>query len=302
MKKPDFFIVGAAKCGTTAMYTYLKQHREIFMPEVKEPQFFSTDLHFPIREFSTKEEYLSLFAGAIDTKRVGEASTTYLYSKNAAVEIKQFSFYASIIIMLRNPVDMIYALHSDLVKGCYENIINFEAALKAEEKRKCGLWLPNRPMMVEILFYREVAKYTQQVQRYLNVFGRKNVHVIIFDDLENDTPKVYRETLGFLDVDPAFEPDFQIINHSQQIRSNAIQSFLMNPQRFARSFVNTAMPRPLIKRLFSDLRRLNTKWAPRPPMGLELRRRLQAEFSPEVERLSEILKRDLSHWSEDPKL
>jgi len=300
MRKPDFFIVGAPKCGTTAMYYYLKQHPEIFMPQRKEPHFFGTDLEAPYPYFiREKREYLSLFSEAQDEKRVGEASVWYLYSKLAAAEIKEFCPSASIIIMLRNPVDMIYSLHSQRVYSGNEDITDFEAALDAEEERKQGLRIPKGVNLVEGLFYREVAKYTPQVQRYLDVFGRENVHVIIFDDFKSDTPRIYRDTCQFLGVDPDFQPEFQVINLNKRIYSFTLHKFLQNPPRTIVSLSRRLVPRPLRHGLIRGLNRVNIRYAPRPRMDPELRRRLQAEFAPEVERLSKLLDRDLTYWCKD---
>jgi len=149
MRTPDFFIVGAPKCGTTAMSDYLRQHPEIYMPQRKEPHFFGSDLDAPYPYFiRDKEQYFSLFAEAKDEKRVGEASVWYLYSKRAAFEIKEFCPTASIIIMLRNPVDMIYSLHSQRLFTGNEDIPDFEEALEAEEDRKRGLRIPSRTYLV----------------------------------------------------------------------------------------------------------------------------------------------------------
>jgi hypothetical protein len=105
MKKPDFFIVGAPKCGTTSLSEYLKQHPEIFMSEPKEPHFFGTDLESywggRFERYRDVHKYLSLFANVQDEIRVGEASPWYLYSKRAAEEIKQFNPASRIIILLR---------------------------------------------------------------------------------------------------------------------------------------------------------------------------------------------------------
>lgn len=178
MKKPNLFLVGAMRCGTTAMYTYLKQHPEIFMSSLKEPHFFGSDIHHTNRPINTCEEYLSLFSDVGSERIVGEASTSYLYSTNASSEIGNFCNSANIIIMLRNPIDVMYSVHGLRFYMGYENISNFMDALNAEEKRKKGLCLPDRVNILENLFYREIVKYAQQIQRYLNVFDRENVHII----------------------------------------------------------------------------------------------------------------------------
>ena len=295
MKGPNFFIVGAQKCGTTSMYHYLKQHPEIFMSEVKEPQFFGTDLLAPyfIRD---QGAYHALFSGARDEKALGEASPLYIYSKRAATEIKQCCPAAKIIIMLRNPVDMIYSLHAQNIYSGREDIKDFETALAAEDERKRGLRRPTQASPVECLFYREQAKYTEQVQRYLDVFGRENVRIIFFDDLTSETARVYSETCEFLGVNPDFAPDFRIVNSHKSVRSMSVLRFILYPPTFASRLVRAVVPPSLRLDLAWRLRRLNTKHDPRPPMEARLRRDLQAEFLPEVERLSELLGRDLTGW------
>ena len=142
MRKPDFFIVGAPKCGTTAMQYYLSQHPDIFLPE-KEMDFFGNDLLFT-HPRCTIEQYLAHFdtPEAKFRRRVGEKSVFYLYSKRAAYEIRDFAGAADIIIMLRNPVDMLYSLHSHMLRTGGEEIEDFRAALEDESIRKPGARLP----------------------------------------------------------------------------------------------------------------------------------------------------------------
>jgi len=296
MRKPDFFIVGAPKCGTTAMNDYLKQHPEIFVSKKKELHFFGTDLYSP-KFIRDKEKYLSFFSAAKNEKRIGEASIWYLYSIIAASEIKEFSPFASIIIMLRNPVDMLYAQHSQFLYNGNEDIVDFETALKAEEHRKLGLRIPPNVHFIESLFYKKTAKYTEQVQRYLNVFGWENVHIIIYDDFKNDIAGIYRETLRFLGVEENFQPDFRVINPNKRIRSKTLQKFLLNPSHITQHFGEVLISRLLYQKLLDKLKVLNIKYEPRLPMDPELRRRLLEEFVPEIERLSKLLGRDLTGWS-----
>ncbi|GAB4536633.1 MAG: sulfotransferase [Anaerolineae bacterium] len=295
MRGPDFFIVGAPKCGTTSMNDYLRQHPEIFMPAQKELHFFGTDLNSPVyvRE---KDKYLAYFSEACDEKRVGEASVWYLYSRRAAKEIKDFCPSASIIIMLRNPVDMLYSLHSQFLYNGNEDIKDFEAALDAEEDRKRGLRIPKSALLVEGLFYRETAKYVHQVRRYLETFGSENVHIVIYDDFKNDTSKTYRDTLYFLGVDETFKPNFRVINPNKRVRSWALHSFLWRHPEIVVRLGRALVPRPWYTRFLSAVKRWNLQYKPRPPMNPHLRRRLQLEFAPEVEMLSELLGRDLTYW------
>ncbi len=301
MRKPDFFIVGAAKSGTTAMYTYLKQHPEIFMPEVKEPRYFGDDLcdrfpHFKLFYRPTEQEYLSYFADAKNEKRIGEATPNYLTSQTAAREIKEFNPSAQIIIMLRNPIDVLYAAHSQTLYDGTENICDFRIAIETGQEERRRLAGKSNRSFVDKYYYRELVKFTEQVKRYLDVFGRDNVHIIIFDDFKADTAGVYKDTLRFLDVDDSFEPEFKVINPNKVVRSKALRDFLRDPPLVVRKIGKRLVPKPLRQQIMKGFWRLNIKYVPRPPMDPELRRQLQEEFKTEVEKLSELLGRDLTHW------
>lgn len=295
LKKPDFFIVGAPKCGTTAMNDYLRQHPEIFIPDAKELHFFGSDLNFR-RQRITLEQYLSYFSGVQNEKRIGESSVWYLYSKVAATEIKEFCPSARIIIMLRNPVDMLYSLHSQHLFNGREDIEDFGDAMEAEVDRKNGIRIPKGKFLIEGLFYREVAKYTTQVQRYLNIFGKEKVHIIIFDDFKNNTDDVFRETLRFLEVDESFQPDFRVINPNKRLCSKALKELIQEPPWTVRGLVKTLLPRQFRRKLQKSLMRLNVRYERRQPMDPELRRKLQAEFVQEIKQLSILLGRNLICW------
>ncbi len=295
MRKPDFFIVGAPKCGTTAMTQYLRQHPDIYMPRKKELHFFGSDLE---SAWFTRDEdaYLGWFTAVAAEKRVGEASVWYLYSQKAAVEIHAFAPHAQIIIMLRNPVDMLYSQHSQFLYNGNEDIPDFMAALAAEPDRKQGRRIPPQAHLVEGLFYRETARYTEQVKRYFDTFGRENVHIIIFDDFKADTAQVYRETLRFLGVDDTFFPELTVVNPGKTVRSRRMENVLRNlPLPVLR--LSRLVPASLRRSLFAGLKRANMRVQPRPPLNPADRRRLQDEFAPEIEALSALLGRDLTHWS-----
>lgn len=299
MKGPEFFIVGAPKCGTTAMQEYLRQHPDIFMPDMKEIHHFADDLLKHDDPFLNRDRYLSLFAGAHEHQLIGEASVYHLFSRNAARNIKSFCPNAKIIIMLRNPVDMLYSRHAQLVYNGAEDILDFEASLAAEEKRRNGELIPENIRIEKKLLHREVVKFTEQGKRYFDMFGRDKVQVIIYDDLRKDTAKVYRETLGFLNVNDNFRPDFKVINPNKRVRTRTLQHLLKTPPSLVRIAGKLVMPQSCRNLLLNGLKKLNTQFVPRQPMSPELRRRLQKEFTPEIKNLSELLGRDLTHWCTD---
>lgn len=184
------------------------------MSRRKEPHFWGRDLVGSRPWFvRDREQYRALFAPARKEKRVGEASVFYLFSRLAAEEIRRWKPSARIIVMLRNPVDMMHSLHAQFVGFGNEDILDFEAALAAEEDRKEGRRRQRFPRYpVQVLHYREVARYAPQVSRYLDAFGRERVHVILYDDLERDPARVFRRTCMFLGVDPSFAPEFRVVN------------------------------------------------------------------------------------------
>lgn len=269
------------------------------MPPV-EPHFFATDLYSP--HFVQEEgAYHSLFARAKPGQRVGEKSVRYMTSRVACEKIKAYQPFADIIIMLRNPLEVMHSAHSRRVYFCTEDILDFGAALDAEEDRRRGLRIPPRVGDRERwrLSYRNIVRYTPQVRLFFESFGRERVHVIIFDDFIRDTAAVYRETLRFLGVAPDILPGFKQVNPNYRMRIKVVQDFLNHPPPRLRSLLRATSPEPLRQLLIKGLRRLNSSREPRSPLEPELKRRLQAEFLPEVEDLSKLLGRDLTHWCRD---
>ena len=295
MPIPDFYIVGAFKCGTTALYDYLRPHPQIFMPFHKEPLFFGDDL---TRRYGrmTRDQYEALFAGARPGQRIGEASAWYLYSRSAAQEIKAAAPEAQIIVMLRNPVDVMYAQHSQLLFNVEEDIADFGEALAAEPARHRGEQMPPGPIRVEDLFYRESVRFADQLQRYHEAFGRERVLTIVFDDFRSDTPGTYQRVLEFLGVDPAFTPKFVVSNPNKRVRFPALQRLVYQPPGPLLKLVPIIRRFPLAHTVRDRVLRINSAAQRRPPMDPQLRARLLAEFTPDIRRLGELIGRDLSGW------
>ena len=302
-RKPDFFIVGAPKSGTTALAHYLNQHPDIFIPRAKDSHFFGSDLHLlnninhPPNLFRvSKKTYLSWYSGRSE-KRLGEASVLYLYSRKAATEIRNFNPDANVIITLRNPVDMMYSLHGHFLTDLNEDIADFAEALSAEEARKRGEKIPDTVYSIDGLFYRDVAKYAEQIERYFEVFGRSKVHIIIFEDLQDSTAQIYGETLRFLDVSDDFRPLFQVVNPAKRLRSRRLQRFIIRPPKiFVPLGQKLARLLWLSRLVKTTLFFFNVKEERRPPMDPGIRRQLLEEFAPEIHRLGKLLGRDFSDW------
>ncbi len=280
MIKPNFFLVGAPRCGTTSMYLYLKQHPEIYLSLLKEPIFFGSDQTRQPLAVADEEEYLSLFAAAGDAPAIGEGSVFYLMSKRAAAEIEHFSPAAKILIMLRNPAGMMQSLHALYLRTGNEDIADFGEALEAQPDRARGLRMPPGVYFPEGLLYHQVADYVPQVERYLDRFGRERVHVTIFDDLKTDPAGTYRAVLQFLGVDPGFQAEFDSRRGSELVRGAALRQ-LRDATPDVRRKVKTGK---------------RAHMGPKPSVSPDLRARLNREFRPAVEALGSLLGRDLSSW------
>jgi hypothetical protein len=294
--KPDFFHVGVFKGGSTAIYEALRRHPQIFMPFHKEPLFFGADLTARYGRMSL-DDYMRLFRDARPGQRVGEASTWYLYSTSAAREIKEFSPDAQIMVLLRNPVDVMYAQHNQLIFNAMEPLTDFAEALSAEDDRRAGRRLPPWPINIENLFYRHSVKFAEQLERYFEVFGRERVHVMLFDDLTRDGAGVIRGVLEFLGVDPALAAAPPTANENRRVKSARLQRFIFMP-RLLMPLAPMLRRFPLVRSVRTKLLDMNSEARPRAPMDPALRRRLLDEQAPEIEKLGRLIGRDLSAWLE----
>jgi hypothetical protein len=297
--KPNFFIVGAPKCGTTALYEYLRPHPNIFMPRIKEPHFFAKDLGTYPR-IKTPEEYAAIFAESTEHHlRVGEASVYYLRSSAAIPGIREFNPDARIIAMFRNPVDMVHSFHSQLLYVAEENESDFEAAWRLQERRSRGLDLPPRSRGSFLLQYAQLAQFGSQTQRLLSVFPRDQVKLILFDDLAASPQAVYDDVIGFLGIPHDHRSSFPRINDNKRARVDWLRRFARKPPPVLRSAVRKlkegvgaeglgAMKKKMVE--------LNTVKERRPPLSPAFRAELVEAFREEVGLLARLLDRDLSHW------
>lgn len=278
------------------MAEHLGAHPEVFMCPLKEPQYFGGDQHHIGHGRRTLEEYLALFEGAGDAARVGDASTNYLYSRSAAGEIAAFAPDASIIVMLRDPVEIMYAYHSTMMLSGFEPIREFADALAAEPLRRRGRCLPKRSGIRECLYYRDIADLAPHVTRYLETFGPDRVRVIVFEEWRSRAELTYRDTLAFLGVDPNFLPELSLVNVNRRIRNNRAHDLVLDPPRplqwAARRLLPLGIRYPVSRRLLA----LNTRAANREAMEPGLLQELRAEFAPKIDELARLIGRDLSAW------
>lgn len=296
MKSPNFFIVGAPKCGTTALYEYLKSHPSIFLPKVKkEPHYFCTDISG--RKRLSLEAYLSLFEEATESSlAIGEASVWYLMSNVAITNINQFDSDARIIVMLRNPVDAAYSLHHHLYNMCDESEPDFETAWQLQESRRKGNNIPETARCEKWLQYCKVYSYADHLERLWSVFPREQTCVILFDDFIKNTHSSYQEVLRFLNCPDDSRQRFPPVNESSKVRSRLISRLQGHQPRWIRSTKRLLRIKSLgIAKIAG---KLNVRRQKRPAMAAHVRQEVAAAFSNDIARTSQLLGRDLSHWVE----
>ncbi len=294
---PDFVIPGAPRCGTTFMFEYLDQHPGIYMSSIKEPNHFATDLDSgsymeSITFLRDPDRYRSLYAGARSDQLTGEASTWYLYSHDAAANIKANNPETRAIAMLREPVAMLHSLHLRRIYGGSEDLTSFEEALAAEADRREGRRIPPKARNVKALFYREVGRYSPQIERFYDALGRDQVLVLIFEEFRRDPASAYRQVLEFLGLDADFKPNFDVVNASAARRSQRLQQMLLSPAvlRTARTVIPRRL-RPAVGRTWDRINSHGEKPAPLDPV---VARKLRDELQPDIERLEQLIGRDLS--------
>lgn len=290
---PAFFIVGAPKCGTTAMCDFLSQHPSIYIPKIKEPHFFGKDLT-GARHTRSLDDYLDLFPEN-DEILCGEGSTWYLFSKYAAEEIYDFNPKARIIIMLREPVDLLYSLHNQMLfDGRNENIASFQEAVLAEPLRRSGKKIPRSCLRKEALFYSEIPLFSEQLRRYYNVFGAERIMVILHEDFESQPFEVYAKVLKFLGLDHGFLPEIRRVNGSKFVKNKWVNS--LKNSGFAKRMAKTIIPPKLLETAKEAIYTQNTVYREREELDPLFASQLQKKFLPEIDYISELLDRDLSHW------
>jgi hypothetical protein len=307
---PDFFIVGHAKSGTTALYEALRRHPQIYMPAVKEPQFFARNWDAPAvagerafeqtgRRTETVEEYLSLFSAAREDQRVGEASTFYLWSEVAPARIAQVQPAARIIAIVREPASFLRSLHMQMVQNNSESEKDLRTALALEPVRRQGRKIPRTAHWPRALMYSERVRYVEQLRRYHELFGRDQVLVLIYDDFNADNEATVRRVLRFLDVDDEAPLELARANPTVALRSPRLD-VMMRSVRAGRTplargakaaLKGVTTDRLRREALYPVRRRLVFRDPPAPDEALMAE--LRSRFKHEVVSLGEYLDRDL---------
>lgn len=288
MTKPNLFIVGAPKCGTTAWASYLQSHPDIFFSPAKEPHYFCED--FPgFRWAKTEPEYLRLFEDAGDAKVRGEASVMYLYSQVAARKIAAFNAEAKVLIFLRAPQTFLPSYHHQQLYNRDETDTDF-ARVWARSGARTDI--PSTCREPTFLDYKAAGAFEGQVDRYLDAFGPEQVRVLRFEDWIGDPLPAYRAVLEFLGVTYDGQTEFSAVNTAKHHRSAALSNLTQRPPGWvlatARALRRTTGRSRL--GLAAKLRRLNTDEGYATAVSDELRAEIAAYYAEETARLEARLR------------
>jgi len=295
MKKqilPNFFIVGAAKAGTTFLYHYLKQHPDIYMSAVKEPHFFADiDINEKIkrRYFFKWDDYLKLFKGVTNEKNIGEASVSYLCYEEAAWNIRKVIPDAKIIIVLRNPVDRLFShFLMDIRDGKLPSDANFIGTIKKD------YYSIGKKGWGHTHLFVECGIYYHQVKRYLDLFGWENVCISFFDDLKMDRVRFVKNILRFLDADDTWIPKLRVkSNVFARPRNKILQSIYSNI--FIKDIGRKVVPDSMKESVVS----IFLKKVAKPRITKEERDFLVNLYIRDISNLEKLLDKDLSQWYEE---
>lgn len=289
--KPNFFIIGAPKCGTTSLASWLSEHPNIYMSPIKEPHFYNTDLRdVRIRD---PEEYERLFMGArAEHVAVGEASVFYLFSKVAVPRIEREHPQARYIVIVRNPIEMAYSLWDQFLFSGQEHIRSFEDAWRLSDERAAGRAVTRWTRDARLLDYKSVCRLGEQVRRLLSIVPRERVLILVLDDIKVDPRSQYLKVLGFLGVPDDGRREFPVHNPAKERRWPILNRAVKAYWDIQRKLRIPALRTGLLKKLDE----LNTRYRPRPPLPSSLRREMAEYFRDDVCLLGELIERDLSYW------
>ena len=291
MKKPNFFIIGAPKCGTTSLANWLSEHPQIFISRIKEPHFFNFD--FAERQYKFLSQYEALFSEAGSQHiSIGEATTRYLYSRTAIPAILEYTRNPRFIVMTRNPVDMAYSLHDQTLFMGNENESSFENAWALQKFRIYGDYVPKSCVDPQILLYGKTCKIGEQLKRLFEIVSREQVLVLNLDHIKQDVRQEYQKILDFLNVDDDRRQSFPVLNIAKEKRFPILWRAVRGINRMLFSM---GLPRQHIgftRFIFN----IDRKERDRPPLQNAMRQKLNKYFADDISLLEQITGWNLSAW------
>jgi len=306
MVKPNFFILGAPKAGTTALAQILMQHPEAFIPKDKELNFLlacEAESYLALNGFkkiTDKNHYCgSFYRGwkwyetcyreVATEKAIGDASVSYFFEKSSHKLLKEYFSDARFIVMLRDPVDRLYSHYQQEVKVniAHKTINSFE-----------DLYKKNHP---RFNYFAKSSHYKARILELFELFNREQFIFILFDDFKTNQERELKRVFEFLDIDPNFTVKKGDINFNPHTipRSKIItriSALFSNNHIFYNLPLSLKRPIFKAKKLIFDVFRLHPVVVKYEPLSQDLRKEILPKFLEDTEFIEQLLNRDLTHW------
>ncbi len=301
---PDFLIIGAGKSGTTSLDQYLKQHPEIFIPRVKEPNFygyenktteyFENDLseiaHFK-GSVTNLNGYLDLFRDATPGQIKGETSNTYLYHAEAPARIKYYNPDMKLIAILRQPAARLYSRYLHLARENRVPTENFSDCLN-----KDSIWWKRNDLIKEGFYFKNLSPFYK-------LFPREHIRIYLYEELNDHPAQVLQDIFRFLKVNPDFQPDLTIRYNQSGIIKNKFLNKIYGQKGivssglkalFPKTAVDTFKQNAFIQKAINQLRGKNLA---KPKLNSQISHSLTHDvYGKDIQQLQELIGKDLNHW------
>lgn len=292
---PNFFIIGAAKSGTTTLYDSLCGHPQIFMTEIKEPSFFNNEANFSrgLDWYST-----SFFQNSSRFPLRGEATPGYLFwSDKVAPRIHAAIGNQSprFIVIFRDPVARAYSAYWHL-KHYGGEPLDFADALAVEPLRLHTIGDELKASGFIKYAYFQGGCYASQLESFLRYFPKENFLFLLHDDLKSDFFQVIKSMYAFLGIEPSLNITRPLTsNVSKKMRNMDFYRFLRGSSKL-KNWLKPLLPAKLRRNIKSSLIEINMTRTAYPPIDQIVAQDLRIRYQSEISKLENIIGRDLSNW------
>jgi hypothetical protein len=302
MKEPNFLVIGAGKSGTTSLYEYLNEHPDVFMSPVKETNFFALEGEQLINQIDDPEQmshypwsvtdcesYKDLYQDVTIEKAIGEVSPMYLYSKKAALNIKERLPNVKLIAILRQPTDRLYSRYLHLARESRTPTSNFEDALD-----KDSIWWKRNDLIQE-------GFYHSHLKMYYDLFPKEQIHVVLYDDFRANPQGVISDIYQFIGVDASYAPSMNTEFNVSGFVANKKLDNIIGQNSVVKSLISKVSPSLTkylseSKKIKSLVNRMRNKNLKRPPLSKNLKTQINEIYRSEIDKLQSLINVDLSHW------
>jgi hypothetical protein len=295
---PNFILAGPGKAGTTAIYFMLRQHPQIFLPDVKEPRFLAyeneppqytgpiIDKLFNDSTITNLEDYVKLYSNTGGAAAVGDASPIYMHIPRSVETTMKYIPDAKIIILLRHPAERAFSAYMHFVRDGYEKL-SFRDSLLEEKERSSQNWGISWR-------YSQLGFIADQIERYLNAFGRAQISFVRYEDFRRDNVQTLQRIFAFLGVAEDFKPMLVNTNVGGVVKKLELYKLIF-PIRFLRWLEPILPPK---YRKVTTVWRLNmrSKTVIKPELPLEQLQALTRMYEKDILRTASLTGHDLSDW------